>query len=547
MIAGVTVLVAVMASLGSLALADTVSFPDVPAGHPYYAAVSDLASRGVINGYPNGSFGPGNPVTRQQFAKMIVLTGNYAVSEADLCPFDDVERSGPSSLYPDNYVAVCAAHQITKGKTPTTFDPTGNITRYQAISMVVRAADDLHPGLLVYPSAGFVASNGWGTDPTHGANVTRAEYNSLLAGLDTTVSPTGFMTRGEIAQMLHNLLGMLTPTTTTTAGSTTTTTGTSTTTTGSTTTTSSTTTTTTAVTSTTSSSTTSSSTTSSSTTTTTAVSLDGWESLHFVTTGSPSIAHWPGGELDAFARGADGALWYTYRGTAGWADWLSAGGSLAPGSGPASVVRADGLDVFVRGFDNALWYRRYSAGSWTTWQSLGGALSSDPAVASCTDDRMDVFIRGPFGHLWHIAYVGGTWFEWQDLGGSLWEDAGLGATAWDAQNYDVFVRGTDSALWHKWHSTGGWSDWENLGGVLTSGPGACGLPGYMLALVRAVDGTLWSREYSGGWGAWMSYFGGTAFVGDPDAVAYGANTDIVVRGLDDNVWHRSVDSTGVHP
>ena len=139
------VLGALSVSLGPLALAAD-GFPDVPSSHPYYLAIGDLAARGIILGYENGDFGPGDPVKRQQFAKLIVLTGAYPVSEADVCPFDDVENSGPAEFYPDNYVAVCAANGITLGKTETHFDPYAYITRYQVISMVVRTADSLRPG-----------------------------------------------------------------------------------------------------------------------------------------------------------------------------------------------------------------------------------------------------------------------------------------------------------------------------------------------------------------------------------------------------------------
>ena len=233
------VVIAVLVSAVSLALATSPSFPDVPASHPYYTAITDLASRGIINGYGNGNFGPGDPVTRQQFAKMVVLTGGYPVSEANVCYFTDVEKSDASTLYPDNYIAVAASNGITTGKTPTTFDPTGFITRYQVVSMVVRMADNLHPGLLVAPPAGYSTGAGWENNATHGANAARAAYNGILAGLDlTALSPLGNMNRGEVAQVLHNLLVKLTPVTTTTTASTTTTTQATTTTTSSTTTTS---------------------------------------------------------------------------------------------------------------------------------------------------------------------------------------------------------------------------------------------------------------------------------------------------------------------
>jgi len=210
-------LVAALAvSLASLALAVNGSFPDVPASHPYYTAINHLASKGVVGGYINGDFGPGDPVKRQQFAKMIVLAGGYPVTETDVCAYTDVEISGPGDLFPDNYVAVCAANGITQGKTATSFDPFSFVTRYQAVTMVVRAADDLKPGLLLTPPTGWTATGPWGNDPTHGANAARAQYNGLLDDLDLGVlSPTANMTRGEVAQVLYNLRTKIPPTSTT--------------------------------------------------------------------------------------------------------------------------------------------------------------------------------------------------------------------------------------------------------------------------------------------------------------------------------------------
>ncbi|NLE73975.1 MAG: S-layer homology domain-containing protein [Actinobacteria bacterium] len=55
-------------------------FPDVPTHHPYHQAVYDLADRGIISGYSDGTFGPEQSVFRQQFAKMIVKTLGLPVS-----------------------------------------------------------------------------------------------------------------------------------------------------------------------------------------------------------------------------------------------------------------------------------------------------------------------------------------------------------------------------------------------------------------------------------------------------------------------------------
>ena len=58
---------------------------DVPIDHPYYEAVEGMAAANVINGFDDGIFRPGDPVIRQQFVKMIVLTLGL-----DRCPLSSV-------------------------------------------------------------------------------------------------------------------------------------------------------------------------------------------------------------------------------------------------------------------------------------------------------------------------------------------------------------------------------------------------------------------------------------------------------------------------
>ncbi len=187
---------------------DFPGFSDVPPTHRFYTAIMDLASRGIISGYTDHTFGPDDAVIRQQFAKMVVGAAGYPVSMSDECPFTDVdEQLGTDPFYPSRYVAVAASHGITVGKTQTSFDPWSNISRYQVITMVVRAADDLAPGTLTTPPPSYGT---WRSDPTHGANAAWAEYGGLLAGLDlTSLSPYGDMPRGEVAQVLYNLVQLL--------------------------------------------------------------------------------------------------------------------------------------------------------------------------------------------------------------------------------------------------------------------------------------------------------------------------------------------------
>ncbi len=183
------------------------AFTDVPPWGARSDAITDLSNRGIINGYDDGTFRPDDPVWRQHFAKMIVLTLALPVSEANVCPFTDVDVGGSSTLYPDNFIAVAAAQGITNGTSPGKFSPVAEISRAQVITMVVRAAENLWPTVLADPPASY--TNTWGTSfsTVHGPNARKGEYNGLLVGLDLkNLDSWGKMPRGEVAQVLHNLL-----------------------------------------------------------------------------------------------------------------------------------------------------------------------------------------------------------------------------------------------------------------------------------------------------------------------------------------------------
>jgi len=157
-------------------------FPDVPATHPYYTAIGDLASRGVLAGLADGSFGPEVPLTRQQFAKLITLTLGLEPSASELCPFGDVQTGLDEGdpLYPQAYVALCARLGITKGTTLTTFDPYGNLSRQHLLSMISRAAALPEPPPSYVPP--FLSAQFWAFE--HHQNARKAAYAGLLEGIE---------------------------------------------------------------------------------------------------------------------------------------------------------------------------------------------------------------------------------------------------------------------------------------------------------------------------------------------------------------------------
>jgi hypothetical protein len=181
----------------------TATFSDTGAS-PYRQAIETLSGAGIISGYPDGTFRPDDPVTRQQFAKIIVKTLTLPVSATDICPFTDVPTGiDPNDpLYPDKYVAVCATYGITQGKTPTSFAPYDSITRAQLITMAVRAAHLGEPPADYTPPFGDFS-------PDHYPAARRAAYAGFLDGLEGMGPGYDFWapaTRGEVVQMVYGLL-----------------------------------------------------------------------------------------------------------------------------------------------------------------------------------------------------------------------------------------------------------------------------------------------------------------------------------------------------
>jgi len=195
-------------------------FTDVGPDDPYYEAIYGLWDLGIVTGYSLGldqyEFRPWAEVARAQFAKMVVNSLGIPVSEDDVATFVDVQpEPGEDPLYPDNYIAAAAKHQIIRGYSATNFGPWDPITRAQAVTLIVRALVGWSNGDLEDPSDAYQTEGIFADfdDPDHGRNMQLAEYNGLLNGLlfddDGRWDPWRPANRAEVAQLLHNCLLIL--------------------------------------------------------------------------------------------------------------------------------------------------------------------------------------------------------------------------------------------------------------------------------------------------------------------------------------------------
>jgi hypothetical protein len=184
------------------------AFIDVTPQNAYATAISDLTARHVIGGYADGSFRPDGAMLRAQFAKMIVAALKIDPSTVGTSPFRDLGPDLTPDGYPGRYVAAAYLRGIAEGKTADHFFPYSTVSRAQAISMVVRAAGLLGTAGLAAAPEGYRSTLG-NFSRVHGLNAAVAEYNGLLAGLqgfEPGWDPWIPASRGEVAQIIHNLL-----------------------------------------------------------------------------------------------------------------------------------------------------------------------------------------------------------------------------------------------------------------------------------------------------------------------------------------------------
>lgn len=161
------------------------TFNDVK-NSPYKEAIEALAELQITVGNGNNEFKGNDNVTRQQMTLFAarLLTGN------EINGFEKAENSTAFTDITDptyfKSISYCYTNNIIVGRTETTFDPTGNVSVQEAITIMVRA---LGYNGLSYPD-GYIAT---------------AKDFGLLTNLDN-VTYTAPMTRGQVAQLLDNTL-----------------------------------------------------------------------------------------------------------------------------------------------------------------------------------------------------------------------------------------------------------------------------------------------------------------------------------------------------
>jgi len=183
----VTLLVAAVI-IGTVSTAFAASFSDTK-GTKYESAVGILSSLGILNGFPDGTFKPGDTITRAQFAKVAVCAlGLESAAEyaKGVTAFSDV----PATHWAAGFINVAADQGLIKGFPDGTFKPEAPVTYNEAMAIIVR--------LLGYDP---MVKGTWPTNYlVKAAEIGVSEGLSFAGGAPAT--------RGDVALMFENAIAI---------------------------------------------------------------------------------------------------------------------------------------------------------------------------------------------------------------------------------------------------------------------------------------------------------------------------------------------------
>ena len=179
-----------------------VAFSDITSSAWYYDAVTFLAARGVTTGTTAATFSPDDTLTRGQF--IVMLLRAYGI-ESDSTAAHNFSDSG--NTYYTGYLAAAKRLGITNGVGNNRFAPEQSITRQEMFTLLYNAlrvigappASTAGRTLTDFSDASAIAP--WAKDA-----MTLLVESGTVSGSGGKLNPTGITTRGEMAQVLYNLL-----------------------------------------------------------------------------------------------------------------------------------------------------------------------------------------------------------------------------------------------------------------------------------------------------------------------------------------------------
>ncbi|MFA5829424.1 MAG: S-layer homology domain-containing protein, partial [Candidatus Gracilibacteria bacterium] len=187
---------AVLAAKFTLVNPATPSFKDEDKAAWYYPYVETAAAHGVVSGYKDisgtltGNFGPGDSVTREQAAKILVNAFSLAAFTPVNASFPDVNPT----MWSYSFIETARHWSVLKGNPDGTFKPFNNINRAELAQMVVGAMNpvalvDQPPAVAGALTVALASDTAKGTTlPSNATSVSLMKVNFVAATSDVKIN-----------------------------------------------------------------------------------------------------------------------------------------------------------------------------------------------------------------------------------------------------------------------------------------------------------------------------------------------------------------------
>lgn len=162
-------------------------------------AVKTLNEKGIISGRGNNSFDPSGKLTREEFAKILVLAFNLKSDEAASLPFEDIN----GSEWFAEYVKAAYSSGIIKGVSDSHFGTGATVTRQDAATMLYRALNAESSDDSVLDSY----QDGSKTADYAREAISYMINSGYMNGVnETTLAPTDITNRAQIAVLVYRII-----------------------------------------------------------------------------------------------------------------------------------------------------------------------------------------------------------------------------------------------------------------------------------------------------------------------------------------------------
>jgi len=179
------------------------NFTDVKETDWYYNTLVSIVEKGIIDGYPDGTFKPQNNITKAAFTKVIISALETEIVEGN--SFVDANEH-----WAKNIINTAVENQIIdRLEYGDNFNPDKNITRVEMAKMVVRALKLDDEAKKKQGEITSFLDDLAITNADKGYVVIAAENEVIKGYQDRTFKPDGEATRAEAAQMLVNMLKVM--------------------------------------------------------------------------------------------------------------------------------------------------------------------------------------------------------------------------------------------------------------------------------------------------------------------------------------------------